>query len=104
MLKAFKDRIMARSHGFMQQDDVAELVKIARLHPVLIRCGSGRFTTPAQDVTHFIDIINRDGADYVRDVSLLYEAPESNMARHLAHEAAIDEENDMSTARDDFEF
>ena len=44
-----------------------------RLTPVLVRCGSGRFTTPAQNAAHFIDIIERDeahDADYVRDVSV----------------------------------
>ena len=46
-----------------------------RLRPVLVRCGRGRFTCAAQDAEHFIAIIERDGSDYIRDVSLLSSDP-----------------------------
>lgn len=41
-----------------------------RMTPVLVRCGLGRFTTPAQDAAHFVKIIEAEGSDYVRDVSI----------------------------------
>lgn len=50
----------------------------SRLSMILVRCGAGRFLAPAQDVQHFIRIINEHKAfaeaagegDYVRDISL----------------------------------
>lgn len=57
-------------HGFLKPRDVAELTEVERLRPVLVRCGCGRFSCPAQDAQHFIDIITAEGSDYVRDVSL----------------------------------
>ena len=51
--------------------DEEELIKEDRLQMVLVRCGSGRFTCPVQDVKHFCSIINDDGRDYVRDVSVM---------------------------------
>jgi len=56
---------------FITDNDVPGIVQEHRLQPVLVRCGSGRFSCPVQDVTHFIEIIESDGRDYVRDVSLL---------------------------------
>jgi len=48
-----------------------------RLTMILVRCGGGRFLAPAQDVQHFIGIIEREagdtvgeGSDYIRDVSI----------------------------------
>ena len=45
-----------------------------RLTQVLVRCGGGRFTCPAQDAEHFISLVvsgNHAGQDeYVRDVGL----------------------------------
>lgn len=49
-----------------------------RLTTILVRCGGGRFFAPAQDVIHFIAIIEAhykanpadEHADYVRDCSL----------------------------------
>ena len=70
----------------LQVGDLAEVVKIERLMPILVKCGCGRFTAPAQDVGHFIRIIgehaklvgrlqkngiNQDSeTDYVRSVEL----------------------------------
>jgi hypothetical protein len=68
-------------YGFLTKADV-EIIAASpayRLTPCLVRCGCGRFTCAAQDVEHFIGIINRDyeaqtvnkfESDYVRDVSL----------------------------------
>jgi len=49
-----------------------------RLTQILVRCGGGRFSAPAQDVLHFIACIEgyakanpaAEHADYVRDCSL----------------------------------
>ena len=63
------EEIRQRHHGFIQENDLAEIIMENRLEPLLVRCGGGRFICPAQDVTHFIDIITKEGTDYVRDVS-----------------------------------
>lgn len=64
----------ARRHtaGFLTERDIETIKRdpATRLAQVLVRCGGGRFQCAAQDVDHFIEIITRDGADYVRDVSL----------------------------------
>lgn len=69
---AVLDRVRL-SYGFLTDTDVALLAADprTRLTPCLVRCGSGRFTTPAQDVAHFVAIIERDHVDYVRDVSIV---------------------------------
>ena len=65
--------------GFLTATDLEIIAHHDRLRMVLVRCGNGRFLTPAQDAKHFMDIIKRDaeshgptdvGSDYVRDVSL----------------------------------
>jgi hypothetical protein len=58
--------------GFLSEDDVAKIAAdpTTRLTPLLVRCGGGRFTCPAQDVKHFIAIIERTDMDCVRDVSI----------------------------------
>ena len=56
--------------GFIQDFQMAELIEHSRLQMVLVRCQGGRFMAPAQDVQHFIDIIEKDGSDHLRDVSL----------------------------------
>ena len=77
--------IMARASrerfGFLSSEEVAEIAADpeTRLELLLVRCGCGRFLAPAQDVAHFIGIIEREagddmalesGSDYVRDVSV----------------------------------
>ena len=62
--------------GFLTEGDLEVLRRDerARLWPILVRCGGGRFTCPAQDVNHFVGIIresNEERGDYVRDVSLV---------------------------------
>lgn len=64
--------------GFMRNVSVKAIAgnPETRLVNMLVRCGNGRFLCPAQDVEHFIGIIDRDrnsksiDSDYVRDVSL----------------------------------
>lgn len=72
------DYVIARARrdavrfGCLRETDVALIAGDARtrLTLLLVRCGGGRFLAPANQVKHFTDIIERDGADYVRDVSL----------------------------------
>lgn len=63
----------AQRFGFLSEDQVARIAAdpATRTAVLLVRCGGGRFTCPAQDVKHFIGIIEANGGDYVRDVSLL---------------------------------
>ena len=61
--------------GFLSDIQLSRLADLDRLRPVLVRCGRGRFTCAAQDAEHFIAIIERDGSDYIRDVSLLSSDP-----------------------------
>lgn len=71
------------SMGFVTE---AELTQIAagqstRLRPILVRCGGCRFVAPADQIQHLIDIIEREGSDYVRDVSLVAGWPGSDPTR-----------------------
>lgn len=63
-------KVAKEQGGFLKDTDVAIIAHHDRLRLILVRCGNGRFLCPAQDVAHFIAIIERDGTDYVRDVSL----------------------------------
>lgn len=56
--------------GFLTGDDVKALARIDRLRQVLVRCGACRFIISADSFEHMAGIIDRDGADYIRDVSL----------------------------------
>ena len=56
--------------GFLDRLGIETIAREDRLRLLLVRCGNGRFLCPAQDVDHFIQIIDRDGQDYIRDVSL----------------------------------
>lgn len=69
-------RIMKEQEGFLSAQDLADLVRLARLAPVLVRCGGCRFTAAAQDVAHLVGIIEREASDYVRDLSFPCWAPE----------------------------
>jgi len=62
--------IVKEQGGFLRKPQIAELAKADRLRNLLVRCGNGRFVCPAQDVQHFINIIEDHCGDYVRDVSL----------------------------------
>lgn len=66
-----EERIEAirRAHyGFITKEELARIVEIDRLFPLLVRCGGCRFTAPAQDVEKLIGYVENAG-DYVRDVS-----------------------------------
>lgn len=66
-----RQRLINKQMGFFDiEKDLPILISEDRLQPVLVRCGAGRFSCPAQDVWHFIKIIENDGSDYVRDVSV----------------------------------
>lgn len=65
---AFK---LEQNYMFLAKEDVEKVKSIDRLMPVLVRCGGGRFTCPIQDLNHFMDILGKEGSDYVRDVSLV---------------------------------
>ena len=58
--------------GFLKDTEVAAIAAdpATRLQLLLVRCGGGRFIAPAQDVPHFIEIIESDDRDYVRDVAI----------------------------------
>lgn len=64
--------------GFLKLDQIESIAAepTTRLTPMLVRCGGGRFTCPAQNTLHFIGIIEAHAkafpgdSDYVRDVSL----------------------------------
>ena len=59
--------------GFLTEGDPQALANDprTRLFPILVRCGGGRFTAPAAQVLHFVNIITTEGSDYVRDLSLV---------------------------------
>jgi len=48
----------------------AAVIKENPNQKLLVRTGMGRFITTARDVRHFVDIIKKEGSDYVRDVSI----------------------------------
>ncbi len=61
--------------GFLRDGDVAVIAQYDRQRLILVRCGCGRFLAPAQNVAHFAAIIEREGSDYVRDLSLSADDP-----------------------------
>ena len=72
-LDEYRQEIEAHS-GFVIKEQLEHLLAKwhdrVRLHQCLVRCGSGRFTCPMQDVEHFLEIIKNEGSDYVRDVQV----------------------------------
>jgi len=69
---AWADRIRRDRAGVLTPADVDTLAAHpeGRLTLVLVRCGGCRFLAPAQDVVTLVAIIDRDGTEYVRDLSL----------------------------------
>lgn len=67
---SYIEKILDEEMGFISLLMLDKIIEENRMHPCLVRCGSGRFMCPAQDVRHFVKIIQRDGCDYVRDISL----------------------------------
>jgi len=64
------ERIQTQKCGFVQDTDLPEIIAHNRMQLLIIRCGAGRFMCPAQDVEHFVGIVEREKSDYVRDISL----------------------------------
>ena len=66
------EKIMEIAHpgGFIDESMIDEIESIDRFAMLIVRCGGGRFICAAQDVKHFINIINNERTDYVRDVSV----------------------------------
>ena len=64
------EKIKNEHYWFITEDTLPNLIKENRLQPCLVRCSGGRFTCPAQDVAHFVAIIDASTYDYVRDVSI----------------------------------
>jgi len=63
-------KILQERCGFVTEAEVEEIAKQEPLKLLLVRCGCGRFLAPAQDVKHFIGIIEKEKSDYIRDVSI----------------------------------
>lgn len=57
-------------HGFVTEPQLKRLKQVCPTLMLLVRCGNGRFLAKAQDVQWFVDIITKEGTDYVRDVSV----------------------------------
>lgn len=67
------DTVLKRAkanHGFLTLNDVRVIEKENRMMMLLVRCGNCRFLAPAQNIKWLIDIIERDGKEYVRDISI----------------------------------
>lgn len=70
-MKATRQLLIETKMGFItSKEETAALIAEDRLQPVLVRCGGGRFQCPVQDMDNFIQIISREGSDYVRDTSV----------------------------------
>lgn len=67
-MNALQQLIQRHPFGFLTAEDMPELISLARLHPVLVRCGRCRFTCAAQDFAFVKESIEKNG-DYIRDVS-----------------------------------
>jgi len=65
------DTIKTNQCSFIYEDQIEKIVEINPFQQVLVRCGNGRFVTPAQNVKHFITCIEKSGIDHIRDLSLL---------------------------------
>lgn len=70
MLEELLKKIKNEQEGFLTPEDIAFLAEHDRMRMILVRCGNGRFLTPAQNVKWFTEIITEHGGDYVRDCSL----------------------------------
>ena len=66
-------RVINEQDGFITEEDIKVLAAddyIETTIMCLVRCSCGRFITRLGSVAHFVDIITREGTDYIRDVSL----------------------------------
>ena len=66
------DKLLEEKMGFITSpEELKAVIEENRMIQILVRCGGGRFVCPAQDVQHFMDIVNKEGSDYIRDISIL---------------------------------
>lgn len=67
--------VNAERLGFLREEEIAILATDPATHTtrLLVRCGGCRFIASADQTPHLINIITREGSDYVRDVALLSE-------------------------------
>jgi len=65
------EKIRTEQHGYVTAGDVPELVKHDRFTKCLVKTSMGRFTCSAQDVKHFVDMVDGHEHDYVRDVQIV---------------------------------
>lgn len=71
MQRPYRQHLIATRMGYLTKpEDDAALLKEDPLQIVLVRCGNGRFQCPIQDLQNMIDMINKSGTTYVRDVSV----------------------------------
>ena len=68
-MNKYQQFIKGKPFGFLNKQDLAELILLDRLCPCLIRCEMGRFTCAAQDVAHFVHVVEK-GGEHVRDVAM----------------------------------
>jgi hypothetical protein len=64
------EKLLKERMGFVKENEIPEIIKENRMQSMIVRCGGGRFICPVQDVQHFIDIIEKEKSDYIRDVSI----------------------------------
>ena len=69
--------------GFITDADLPAVIAEDRLQMMIVRCGNGRFVCPAQDVAHFIAIIEKEGSDYIRDVSIYTQKNVGSLPKHI---------------------
>lgn len=67
------ERIKEKNHGFVTDTDLPEIIKENESQVLLVRCGCCRFVTTANNLNHFIKVI--ETFDYVRDVSFVSDEP-----------------------------
>ena len=67
------EKLFAEKCGFVKDTDLPAVIQENRFQRILVRTGLGRFICQAQDAKHFIDIIEKEKSDYIRDVSLYRE-------------------------------
>jgi hypothetical protein len=69
-MTAIEKQIMENGGFITSQAEEDALIAENPHRVVLVRCGNGRFKCPIQNLPHFVRIINKEGSDYVRDVSI----------------------------------
>lgn len=74
-LEEYREQIGEYQEGYVNEEQLEDLLTKwhdkVRLHNILVKCGSGRFYCPMQDVNHWIKIIERESSDYVRSIEVM---------------------------------